>query len=120
MVDSVSDIIYFLVWPLPETAMSLVCNWLEGALPCTHYVMRSSPLCGVKVLPAQKLLDSTASGCDRQKRKNGTLAVYSSSRWERRVLQRRRQPTPARPIHARYIIYGQGGYLNPSDPKLEN
>ena len=42
------------MWPLPETAMGALCNCLADALPYTHYVIRSSPLCGVKVLhPAQ-------------------------------------------------------------------
>ena len=48
--DTVNKLTYFLVWPLPETAMSLLCNCLVGVLPCTHYVIRSSPFCGVKVL----------------------------------------------------------------------
>ena len=32
--------------------MGLLCNCLVGASPYTHYVIRSFPLCGVKVLPA--------------------------------------------------------------------
>ena len=54
MDDSVNELIYFLVRPLPQTAMDLVCNCLAGALQHTQYVTPSSPLCGVKVLPAQK------------------------------------------------------------------
>ena len=59
--DSVNELICFLVWPLPETAMGLLRDCLVGALPCTHYVIRLFPWCGVEVLPAQKL-----SNFDRQ------------------------------------------------------
>ena len=52
--DNVNELPYFLVWPLPETAMATLCNSLVGALPHTHYVIRSSLLCGVKVLPELK------------------------------------------------------------------
>ena len=57
MDDSVNGSIDFLVRLLPETAMGLLCNCLVGALPYTRYVTRSPPLCGVKVLPAQKCED---------------------------------------------------------------
>ena len=73
-----------------------------GASPYTHYVSRSSPLCGVKVPPAQKSSNLTASRGNRQKKQNKkTVPWLSSSRSERRVLQRRCQPTPTQPI---YII----------------
>ena len=39
--DSIYELIYFFVWPLPETAMGALCNCLVGALPYTHYVTRS-------------------------------------------------------------------------------
>ena len=54
---SVNELIYFLVWPLPETAMGLLCNCLVGALPYTLLIGDTiiPPLCGVKLLhPAQK------------------------------------------------------------------
>ena len=51
------ELICYLVWSLPETAMGLLCNCLVGALPYipgTHYMIRAFPSCGVKVLqPAQ-------------------------------------------------------------------
>ena len=49
-----------LVWPLPETAMGILCNCLEGALPYAHYVIQSFLLFGAKALhPAQMIqLDS--------------------------------------------------------------
>ena len=54
MDDSVNEVIFFLVWPLPETAMGLLCSCLVAALPYTHYVIRSTPVCGINSLPAQK------------------------------------------------------------------
>ena len=42
MDDSVNAYIYFLVWPLPETAMGLLCNCLVGALPYTWYTLRDT------------------------------------------------------------------------------
>ena len=46
-----NELIFFVVWPLPETAMGVRCNCLVVvALPCTHYVIRSFPLWGVNVL----------------------------------------------------------------------
>ena len=41
--DSVNDLIYYLVWPLAETAMALLCDCLVGALPYTHYVIDHPP-----------------------------------------------------------------------------
>ena len=48
-----NELIFLLVWPLPETAMGLLGNCLVGALPCEHNVIRLFSLCGVlvKVLP---------------------------------------------------------------------
>ena len=54
MDDSVNKLIYYLVGPIPETAMGVLFICLVGALPYTHYVIQSSPLCGVDVLHAQK------------------------------------------------------------------
>ena len=50
MFNSVDELNYFLVWPLPETAVGSLCNYLAG-LPYTFYVVRSSPLCGVWFSP---------------------------------------------------------------------
>ena len=36
-----------MAWPLAETAMGLLCNCLVVVSSYTHYVIRSSPLCGV-------------------------------------------------------------------------
>ena len=35
MDDSFNEVIKFPVWPLPETAMGVLCNCLVGALPYT-------------------------------------------------------------------------------------
>ena len=90
---------FFLVWPLPETVMGVLCVWLVGnTLREAHYVIRPFPLCEVKVLhPAQTIYNSTASRGDRKKKKktNKQMApLLSILRSERRVIQRRRQPTP--------------------------
>ena len=38
-----SELTHFPVWPLPETAMGLLCNCLEGALPHTpEYTLRDT------------------------------------------------------------------------------
>ena len=69
----------------PETAMGIIYNCLVGALPYSHYAMRSFPLCGVRVLhPAQNDLTSIttlATAKKKNKKKTGTLVVvYNSSR----------------------------------------
>ena len=52
--DSVNELLYFLVWPLQTQQRASPCNCLMGALPYSHYVIWSFPLCGVRVLhPAQ-------------------------------------------------------------------
>ena len=101
---------YFLVWPLPKTAMGIQCNCLVGALPYTHCVIRSSPLRGVKVLHrAQKWSNSTTSRRNRQKQKQKTGPWLSRSRSERRPLQCRRQPTPTQPLYIHKIhMKGRG------------
>ena len=50
MDDNVNELHCFLVWPLQRQQWVLLCNRLVGALPHSHYVMRSFPLCEVKVL----------------------------------------------------------------------
>ena len=74
-----NEFIYFLVWPLPETAIGILCNCLVGALPYTHYVI-SSPLCGVRVLHSAQN-DPTRPPSwippkhKNEKKKDGTLVV---------------------------------------------
>ena len=52
--DSANELLCFLVWPLQRRQWVLICNCLMGALPYSHYVKRSFPVCGVRVLhPAQ-------------------------------------------------------------------
>ena len=53
--DSANELLRFLMWPFQRQQWVLLCNCLVGALPCSHYyAMRSSPLCGVRVVhPAQ-------------------------------------------------------------------
>ena len=54
MDDSANELLCFLVWLLQRQQWVLLCNCLVGALRYSQYVMRSFPLCGVKVLhPAQ-------------------------------------------------------------------
>ena len=48
--DSADELLCFLVWLLQRQQWVLLCNCLVGALPYSHYVMRSLPLCGVRVL----------------------------------------------------------------------
>ena len=43
MTDS-DELICFLVWTIPETAMGILYNCFVGALPHTHYGVQSSPL----------------------------------------------------------------------------
>ena len=42
--DSVNELTKFPVCPPPETAMGVRFNFLVGALPCSHYVIRPLPL----------------------------------------------------------------------------
>ena len=46
MDDSVNELIYFLMWPLPQTAMGLLCDCFVGALPYTHYQVRDTIIRG--------------------------------------------------------------------------
>ena len=59
-----NELIFFLVWPLPETAMGMLLrNRLVGALgalPCKHYVVRFIPLVRSEGSP-HKRSNSTAS-----------------------------------------------------------
>ena len=48
--DSANELLGFLVWPLQRHQWVLLHNCLVGALPYSHYVTRSFPLCGVRVL----------------------------------------------------------------------
>ena len=101
-----------------------LCNCLVGTLPRSHYVMRSFPLCGVRVLYSAQydLLDNHHHG-DRQKNKK-TVSWLSSSRGDQRVysvvanhlrpqytydvLQRKCQPKPTNIITRTYNSAGAG------------
>ena len=88
----------------------LLCNCLVGALPYSHYVMRSFPLCGVRVLhPPHYVVYSITimvTAKKQQKRYLGCLAhavigmLYSvvanqrQPQYTHNVLQRRCQPRP--------------------------
>ena len=39
-----NEFICFLAWPLPETALGILCNCLVGALPHAHYAVSRNPL----------------------------------------------------------------------------
>ena len=69
MDDSVNELVHFLMWPLPETAMSLQCICLVGAIPHTHGAeVRFSPHKNYLTRPPAVV---TA----KNKTKNGSLAV---------------------------------------------
>ena len=97
-----NELIFFLVWPLPETAMGMLLrNRLVGALgalPCKHYVVRFIPLVRSEGSPpsAQMSFNSTASHGDRLPQKR-TVPWLSSSRGHWRVFQLGCQPTPTQP-----------------------
>ena len=67
MIRSVTELIRFLVWPLPKTAMGLLCNCLVGALHLTyhtsytHYAIRR----GEGVLRLQQHLNRIIPGIIR-------------------------------------------------------
>ena len=69
----------FLGWPPQRQQWVLLCNCLVGAVPYSHYVMRSFHLRRVRVLhPAQYDLLDNHHG-DRQKRKKKTVPWLSGS-----------------------------------------
>ena len=87
MDDSANELLCFLVWPFQRQQWVLLCNCLVGALPYSHYVIRSLPLCGVRVLhPAPCDLLYSYPG-DRQKQTK-TATWLPSSRCDWHVLQR--------------------------------
>ena len=83
MDDSVNDLTYFLVWPLPETAMSLPCNCLVGTSPYIHTIIGDTILPFVRkstVSPHENDLTrppavKTAKK-KKENKKNGALVVY--------------------------------------------
>ena len=38
------EVVCYLVWPLPETAMGILCNCLVGDLPHTRYTLRDTTI----------------------------------------------------------------------------
>ena len=58
------------MWPLQRQQWALLCNRLVGALPYSHYVMRSFLLCGVRVFPAQYDILGNHHGDRKNKNKN--------------------------------------------------
>ena len=107
--------IYFLLWPLPETAMGLRCNRLVGAFPYTHYAIRPSPLCGVKVLTPQKMnltRPPAVVTAKKQKRHAGCLAHAVRGAFFYSVVTNRRQPNLDTPgIYCRGCGGGQIHFL---------
>ena len=102
-------VICFPVWPVPETAMGILCNCQVGALPYKHCGIRSSPLCGAKVLhPAQyDLTRPSAMTTAKNTTRTNTKTVFwlSSSRSDWRDIQRCCQPMPTQPIYLVYAGY---------------
>ena len=84
--------------------MGVLCNRLVGALPYSHYVMRSFPLCGVRVLHSAQydLTRYNHHGDRKKKTKTKTVPWLSSSRSDWHVLQHRCQPTPT-PAYMKYF-----------------
>ena len=68
-----NDLTRFLVWTLPETAMGILQygtpSWATYRIPGIQYVIRSFPLCGVRVHPARH------GDLRNKKEKHGTLVV---------------------------------------------
>ena len=52
-----NESIFFLVWPLPETAMGLYYVTASWVPYHKHYVIRSFPLWGVKVLHPAHMIE---------------------------------------------------------------
>ena len=71
MDDSVHELI-FTFWcghfQRQQWVYHVTASWVPYRIPGTHYVIRSSLLCGVMVLPAQILFRSTASRGDLRKK----------------------------------------------------
>ena len=108
-----------------------LCNGLVGGLPYSHYVMRSFPLCRVRVLhpaqydlpltrpPAAIVRDHQKKRKRKKKRYHGCLAhaaigmffpvaslpTTDDANIQENVLQRRCQPTPT----AMHVLGGEGG-----------
>ena len=77
MDDSANELLCFFLWPLQRQQWVLLCNCLVGALPYSHYVMRSFPLCGVRVLhPAQISSNSITIIVTAKRKTNSTLVVW--------------------------------------------
>ena len=116
MDGSANELLRFLVWSLQGQQWVSLCNCLVGALPYSHYVMRSFPLCAVRVLfPAQYDLLANDPGNRPPQKKTVRWLSSSCSDWH--VLQRRCQLTPTStciqclcftasvPTEANYYIY---------------
>ena len=129
--------IYFLVWPLPETAMGLLCICLVGASPYTlHHTITHPTWAESSCSPFKNNLTRppdvvTANAPPPIKRYPADLAhavrgVFDSIVANRRhktkrcpaclalavrgsVLQRRRQPTPTQPTYIHHQVYIVGG-----------
>ena len=87
----------------------LLCNFLVVALPYSHYVMRSFPLCGVLSSPPHTIWSNSTIIMVTAKNKKQRIKRYpglSTSRSDWHVLQRRCQPcrTPIY-IQSRLYIY---------------
>ena len=117
MDDSVNELIYFLVWPLPETAMGSLCSCLVGVPPYTHYQVRdtTTPLCA-KGSSRTKNYVTRPPGVvtaekqqQQQQQQNSTLTVYVAhvvTGVFYSVVANRRQPN----------LYMEGGVLLYSSP----
>ena len=61
MNDSANELPYFLVWLLQRQQWALLHNCLVGASPYSHYLMRSIPLCGVRVFTPHGMIYTTTA-----------------------------------------------------------
>ena len=77
---AINDLLCFLVWPLKRQQRALPCICLVGALPYSHYVMRSFLLRGVRVLhPAQYDLHNKSITITVTTEKNKKTVLWLSS-----------------------------------------
>ena len=119
MDDSVNELVYFSVWPLPETFLggTTVCNCLLGASPDTTrdtiISLARTKGCSPRTtdLCAQPLAVTDRRKKKRRTRCPGCPARVLSS--ERHVLQCRCQSTPTQPIENRL----GGGVIAPQGTK---
>ena len=95
MDDNANELLCVLVWPLQRQQWVLLSNCLVGALPYSLSVMRTFPLCGVRVIhPAQYNLTRQPLWWPPNKIKINVTLVSPRSDWVGvyGVMSNQRQP----------------------------